>query len=191
LKHPSLLPVRVSGGLNPSSAYGYSLGESGIPWDTLWVGDTEISGIDGVGSGGFRFSGGNLQWSHDRSAWNNFVTGGVTSVSGTSPISASPTTGAVTVSCSTCVTTDTGQTISGAKTFSSPVNLTGSPALRISGTTVIDASRNFINIVDLRFTGQLWGPYTADTTVNTSTSAGKVAYYDSSGVFKGWIVVFP
>lgn len=48
---------------------GYILGNSGFK-------DLLLKGTAMIGSGGVRYSGGNLQWSHDRSSWNNFSTGG-------------------------------------------------------------------------------------------------------------------
>ncbi len=79
----------------PDANLSQSLGVSGRRWSKLWVQDIDLTGTC------------------------TGCPGGVSSVTGTTPISASPTTGAVVVSCPTCVTTDTTQTISGAKTFTS------------------------------------------------------------------------
>ncbi len=68
----------------PSTNNTWDLGDGTTPlrWRKLWVVDTDISGTDGIGSGGLRFSGGNLQWSHDRSSWNNFVNNSSSGASG-------------------------------------------------------------------------------------------------------------
>jgi hypothetical protein len=63
-------------------------------------------------------------------------------------------------------------------------------SLDISGTQAINSSRN-TNFNNLVWSGQTWGPYTADTTLSFASSAGKIAYYDTSGTFKGWIPVLP
>lgn len=63
-------------------------------------------------------------------------------------------------------------------------------SLTINGTSAINSSRN-TNFNNLVWTNQLWGPYTADTGLSFASSAGKIAYYDTSGVFKGWIPVLP
>jgi hypothetical protein len=71
-----------------------------------------------TGYGAIQNQGGDLYWYKTGTGWQQLnTTGAVSSVTGTSPIVASPTTGAVAVSCSTCVTTNTTQTISGTKTF--------------------------------------------------------------------------
>lgn len=70
-------------------------------------------------------------------------------------------------------------------------------SLDINGTSnVIDSSRNasFANLTasgNLTWSGQTRGPYTADTGLSFASSAGKIAYYDTVGNFKGWIPVLP
>lgn len=44
---------------------------------------------------------------------------------------------------------------------------------------------------NLTWSGQTRGPYTADTGLSFASSAGKIAYYDTAGNFKGWIPVLP
>jgi len=62
--------------------------------------------------------------------------------------------------------------------------------------TRLDSSGNasFANITtsgNLTWSGQTRGPYTADTGLSFASSAGKIAYYDTAGNFKGWIPVLP
>ncbi|MHC4066166.1 MAG: hypothetical protein ACYSUI_16945 [Planctomycetota bacterium] len=86
---------------------------------------------------------GDLYWYKTGTGWQQINgVGGVSSVTGTTPIVASPTTGAVVVSCSTCVTTNTTQTISGSKTFSSSVKTTAH--YEVDGFQVINATRAFV-----------------------------------------------
>lgn len=59
----------------------------------------------------------------------------------------------------------------------------------IGAVSIIDSSRN-TNFNNLKWSSQLQGPYTADTGVSVSASKGKVAYYDTSGNFQGWLVIF-
>lgn len=65
---------------------------------------------------------------------------------------------------------------------------------QVATTSVIDSSRN-TNFVNLKATGQLWFPYTDDNSWaigdgGTNTTA-KLAIYDTSGSFIGWVPVFP
>lgn len=62
--------------------------------------------------------------------------------------------------------------------------------------TRLDSSGNasFANMTasgNLTWSGQTRGPYTADTGLSFASSAGKIAYYDTAGNFKGWIPVLP
>lgn len=65
---------------------------------------------------------------------------------------------------------------------------------QVSSTSVIDSSRN-TNFANMKATGQLWIAYTDDNSWaigdgGTNTTA-KLAIYDTSGSFIGWVPVFP
>lgn len=60
----------------------------------------------------------------------------------------------------------------------------------VGAVSIIDSSRN-TNFNNMKYTGQFWGPFVADTGLSFASSAGKIACYDTSGVFKGWIPVLP
>ena len=81
-------------------------------------------------------------------------------------------------------------------TASSTLTFGSSSSLVQGSTTRIDGSGNgsFAALTatgNLTWSGQTRGPYTADTGLSFASSAGKIAYYDTSGNFKGWIPVLP
>lgn len=81
-------------------------------------------------------------------------------------------------------------------TASSTLTFGSSSALVQGSTTRIDSSGNgsFAALTatgNLTWSGQTRGPYTADTGISFASSAGKIAYYDTAGNFKGWIPVLP
>jgi hypothetical protein len=126
--------------------------------------------------------------------WQAAPTGGVASVTGTAPITASPTTGAVEVSCSTCVTTDTSQTISGQKTFTSATSNIFSTNVEFNGsiyaadgTLSVDSSL-IPNGDDLGSVGSRWNSVYAGALNSSHTfrlgntqTAGHVLTSDASG----------
>jgi hypothetical protein len=87
--------------------------------------------------------------------------------------------------------TDLGLTVFGSgRRVLSAGHVDGQTGFRVLGTTIVDASRN-ASFVGLKFTGQFHTPFQADTGLSFASSAGKIACYDTSGVFKGWIPVLP
>lgn len=107
---------------------------------------------------------------------------------------ASPTFNALTIT-TTVQASNTGTGITFQNTGGSGFQVNGNgvvscTSLNVSGVTAIDSSRN-TSFAILTWSGQTRGPYTADTGLSFASSAGKIAYYDTAGNFKGWIPVLP
>lgn len=149
---PGANGLSINGHTDPGVSITYDLGASSARWRKLWVQDIDCSGSCGSSSGT------------------------VTSIATTLPITGGTITTTGTIACPTCVTTDTNQTITAIKTFSS----TGSITFNASSLGVTFAADNNVNIGSNNFQAKI--VFAHQLTVG-NTSAGSVLFNGPSGSF--------
>ena len=190
----------ISSGVSPTTNVAYDFGSSSLRWATAYVGGVNAS-VASTFAGNVTISGGSslimdraARNSNQQAYWSvggNVATTGAWSM-GTVP-SGAQSTFALAHNGSTYMSVDeTGVlTWTGAATYSgiltgATVNATGSPAYRVSGTTIIDASRNatFVGLTTSGAVSLASSTITASSTFSSDliATSGSTYALGSSGV---------
>lgn len=169
----------------PSASNAYNLGLSTSAWKKLFSVDARVSNLGGSGTRCVQADN-----NGDLSIATAACGGGtVTSVTGSSPISSSGGTTPA-ISCSTCVTTAGGQSISGTTTLSTAsIGTAISGTFSMSGTETVSGS---LTIKSTATAGNFYNRVVSDPTVALScsgvTDGWTAIVHDGSGGAPYWVV---
>lgn len=169
----------------PDATTAYDLGATTALWNKLYTVNARLTGLSGSGTRCVQ-SDNNGDLSIATAACGG---GTVTSVTGTSPISSSGGTTPA-ISCSTCVTTAGGQSISGTTTLSTAsIGTAISGTFSMSGTETVSGS---LTIKSTATAGNFYNRVVSDPTVALScsgvTDGWTAIVHDGSGGAPYWVV---